>query len=168
MRSLYKSLQGMVENAKKPLDLDAWDENQTDLASPVISVAPRNLTAYSVDSKDKNVRILLTLSNLQLLRNDVVPELIGVFENAFSVKLTDESKVLLPIKPMKYKAKYPNRQSETPNPKSTPSSSKNTPSPSYPPSQTPSASASSPLLGPPHRGNSQPPCAHTSTRPCCP
>ncbi|PWW76845.1 hypothetical protein C7212DRAFT_351691 [Tuber magnatum] len=94
VRSLYKSLQGMVENAKKPLDLDTWDENQTDLASPVTSVAPRNLTAYSVDSKDKNVRILLTLSNLQLLRNDVVPELIGAFENAFSVKLTDESKTI--------------------------------------------------------------------------
>lgn len=86
----------MVENAREPLDLDTWDDKQADLASPVTSVAPRNLTAYTVDSRDKSVRILLTLSNLQLLRNDVVPELIGAFENAFSVKLTDESKVVSP------------------------------------------------------------------------
>jgi len=38
--------------------------------------------------------MLLTLSNLQLLRSEIVPELISQFENAFSVKLTDESKTI--------------------------------------------------------------------------
>jgi exocyst complex component 2 len=38
--------------------------------------------------------MLLTLSNLQSLRTDVVPSLIGQFENAFSVKLTDEAKTI--------------------------------------------------------------------------
>ena len=38
--------------------------------------------------------MLLTLSNLQALRNDVVPNLNGQFENAFSVKLTDEAETI--------------------------------------------------------------------------
>lgn len=40
----------------------------------------------------QNVRMLLTLSNLQSLRAEVVPGLNTQFENAFSVKLTDEEK----------------------------------------------------------------------------
>lgn len=96
VRSLYKSLHGMVENAKQPLEVDGKDEEMDGLASPVTSVAPANLTAHSVDSGDKNVRMLLTLSNLALLRLDIVPELISQFEQAFSVKLTDESKVFPP------------------------------------------------------------------------
>jgi exocyst complex component 2 len=42
----------------------------------------------------QNVRMLLTLSNLQALRVDIVPSLTTQFENAFSVKLTDESKTI--------------------------------------------------------------------------
>lgn len=38
--------------------------------------------------------MLLTLSNLQSLRSEVVPGLNTQFENAFSVKLTDESKTI--------------------------------------------------------------------------
>jgi exocyst complex component 2 len=38
--------------------------------------------------------MLLTLSNLQALRVDVVPHLTTQFENAFSVKLTDEAKTI--------------------------------------------------------------------------
>ena len=38
--------------------------------------------------------MLLTLSNLQALRSQVVPKLNTQFENAFSVKLTDESKTI--------------------------------------------------------------------------
>lgn len=38
--------------------------------------------------------MLLTLSNLQALRSQVVPSLNSQFENAFSVKLTDESKTI--------------------------------------------------------------------------
>jgi exocyst complex component 2 len=38
--------------------------------------------------------MLLTLSNLQLLRAQVVPSLNTQFENAFSVKLTDETKTI--------------------------------------------------------------------------
>jgi exocyst complex component 2 len=38
--------------------------------------------------------MLLTLSNLQALRINIVPNLITQFENAFSVKLTDEAKTI--------------------------------------------------------------------------
>jgi exocyst complex component 2 len=38
--------------------------------------------------------MLLTLSNLQSLRSEVVPSLNSQFENAFSVKLTDETKTI--------------------------------------------------------------------------
>lgn len=38
--------------------------------------------------------MLLTLSNLQALRVDIVPNLTMQFENAFSVKLTDEAKTI--------------------------------------------------------------------------
>jgi exocyst complex component 2 len=38
--------------------------------------------------------MLLTLSNLQALRSDVVPKLTTQFENAFSVKLTEEAKTI--------------------------------------------------------------------------
>lgn len=42
----------------------------------------------------QSIRMLLTLSNLQALRSQVVPNLNSQFENAFSVKLTDESKTI--------------------------------------------------------------------------
>lgn len=38
--------------------------------------------------------MLLTLSNLQALRNDIVPQLISQFEVNFSIKLTEESKTV--------------------------------------------------------------------------
>lgn len=38
--------------------------------------------------------MLLTLSNLQALRVDIVPNLTTQFENAFAVKLTDEAKTI--------------------------------------------------------------------------
>lgn len=44
------------------------------------------------DSYLQNVRMLLTLSNLQSLRAEIVPGLNSQYENAFSVKLTDEEK----------------------------------------------------------------------------
>ena len=46
------------------------------------------------DTPSQNVRMLLTLSNLQSLRKTEVPNLNVQFENAFSVKLTDETKTI--------------------------------------------------------------------------
>ncbi|PKS08998.1 hypothetical protein jhhlp_003611 [Lomentospora prolificans] len=72
--TLYKALSGMVENAERSLK-QADDE-------------------WTTDIDGANVRMLLTLSNLQALRSQVVPALHTQFENAFSVKLTDESKTI--------------------------------------------------------------------------
>ncbi|KEQ71299.1 exocyst complex protein, partial [Aureobasidium namibiae CBS 147.97] len=70
--SIYKTLSGAVENAEKNKKLD---ESGID--------DPDGLT---------NVRLLLTLSNLNHLRREVVPQLISQFESSFSIKFTDESK----------------------------------------------------------------------------
>jgi exocyst complex component 2 len=64
------------------------------LASPVAMVIATSIGVGTVNASDRNVRMLLTLSNLQALRVDVVPNLTTQFENAFSVKLTDEAKTI--------------------------------------------------------------------------
>ncbi|KXJ92391.1 exocyst complex component Sec5-domain-containing protein [Microdochium bolleyi] len=93
--TLYKALSGMVENAERSVR-KADDDWAKDLESQDTSAAERSILvgAEDVDAGDRNVRMLLTLSNLQALRSQVVPNLNGQFENAFSVKLTDESKTI--------------------------------------------------------------------------
>ena len=58
--------------------------------------SPDQLPAVSraIDSSSRTVRMLLTLSNLKVLQNEYVPQLISTFESSFSVKLTDESKTI--------------------------------------------------------------------------
>ncbi|KAI1007942.1 hypothetical protein K3495_g292 [Podosphaera aphanis] len=93
--TLYKSLAGLVENAEKSVR-KADDELTLDadgLASPAAIIAT-SLGAGTVNASDRNVRMLLTLSNLQALRFETVPNLITQFENSFSVKLTEESKTI--------------------------------------------------------------------------
>jgi len=57
-------------------------------------MAPSKIRRLRTNCGLQNVRMLLTLSNLQLLRSQVVPSLNTQFENAFSVKLTDETKTI--------------------------------------------------------------------------
>lgn len=109
--SLYKSLSGMVENAERAVekDDDEWVVNHDGrgLVSPssTIGAAAVASTASAMSSiqqspktlsidEDRNIRMLLTLGNLQSLRREIVPQLISQFENSFSVKLTDESKTI--------------------------------------------------------------------------
>ncbi|KAL6923516.1 hypothetical protein ACHAP8_001443 [Fusarium lateritium] len=90
--TLYKALSGMVENAERSLKKteDDWSiGGETSLASAAV---PTMAGKGALDSGDRNVRMLMTLSNLSSLRSQVVPSLNLQFENAFSVKLTDESK----------------------------------------------------------------------------
>ncbi|KAF7515270.1 hypothetical protein G7054_g14658 [Neopestalotiopsis clavispora] len=95
--TLYKALSGMVENAERSVKTEE-DEWTTDLTAPAkdgLDVrASYNVGLRGIDAGDRNVRMLLTLSNLAALRNKVVPSLNTQFENAFSVKLTDESKTI--------------------------------------------------------------------------
>ncbi|KAK1759262.1 exocyst complex component Sec5-domain-containing protein [Echria macrotheca] len=96
--TLYKALSGMVENAERPLK-KADDDWTVDAEGYVINNAstaarPSTVGGGTIDAGDRNVRMLLTLSNLQALRAEVVPNLNSQFENAFSVKLTDETKTI--------------------------------------------------------------------------
>ncbi|KAL1867348.1 hypothetical protein VTK73DRAFT_4227 [Phialemonium thermophilum] len=96
--TLYKALSGMVENAERSIKY-ADDEWTTDAEDFVVlngrkSVRSSVMGGNTINATDRNVRMLLTLSNLQYLRAQVVPSLNTQFENAFSVKLTDETKTI--------------------------------------------------------------------------
>ncbi|KAK3379982.1 exocyst complex component Sec5-domain-containing protein [Lasiosphaeria ovina] len=96
--TLYKALSGMVENAERPVK-KTDDDWTVDTDGYVVSNRPAVSRASTVgggtiNAGDRNVRMLLTLSNLQSLRSDAVPALNAQFENAFSVKLTDETKTI--------------------------------------------------------------------------
>ncbi|CAK7216236.1 Exocyst complex component S5 [Sporothrix bragantina] len=118
--TLYKALSGMVENAERPVKKADDDWTTTDVdgvgymaatpSSTAISAAVMSSLGLGLSSDgraasaimdngafnagDRNVRMLLTLSNLQSLRAEIVPRLNTQFENAFSVKLTDETKTI--------------------------------------------------------------------------
>ncbi|KAM6533365.1 Exocyst complex component S5 [Fusarium falciforme] len=90
--TLYKALSGMVENAERSLKRteDDWSiDGEGSLASAAI---PSMAGKAALNSGDRNIRMLMTLSNLQSLRSQVVPSLNLQFENAFFVKLMEESK----------------------------------------------------------------------------
>ncbi|KAI4739721.1 exocyst complex component Sec5 [Aureobasidium sp. EXF-12298] len=92
--SIYKTLSGAVENAEKNKKLDeSGIEDPDGLTVPVMQGGSRtDSNIVNTRSTDKNVRLLLTLSNLNHLRREVVPQLISQFESSFSIKFTDESK----------------------------------------------------------------------------
>ncbi|KAL7921624.1 exocyst complex component Sec5 domain-containing protein [Trichoderma austrokoningii] len=92
--TLYKALSGMVENAERSVKKadDEWSIGGQE--GGVSALAVSSVGRSTLDAGDRNVRMLLTLSNLQALRSQIVPNLNSQFENAFSVKLTDESKTI--------------------------------------------------------------------------
>jgi exocyst complex component 2 len=95
--SVYKALSGMVENAEKAVkvDEDDWILVTSDMANTnADNVSNSSIASDTIDASSRNVRMLLTLSNLKALRIDLVPQLVTLFESSFSVKLTDESKTI--------------------------------------------------------------------------
>ncbi|KAI9695078.1 MAG: hypothetical protein M1820_008940 [Bogoriella megaspora] len=93
VKSLYKALSGMVENAerRKKTEDGLVDDDADGLTLPAHNAHTHSSASAVVDSNNKNVRKLLTLSNLQHLRKDLINNLLSEFETSFSVKLTDES-----------------------------------------------------------------------------
>ncbi|KKA29917.1 hypothetical protein TD95_001481 [Thielaviopsis punctulata] len=94
--TLYKALSGMVENAERSIKTtgDEWTTDfDRNAAMPGVTTSVTG-GRKPLDAADRNVRMLLTLSNLQALQSQVVPNLNSQFENAFAVKLTDESKTI--------------------------------------------------------------------------
>ncbi|KAJ5147225.1 hypothetical protein N7526_000577 [Penicillium atrosanguineum] len=95
--SVYKALSGLVENAERLTpsgEENEWVISRPVMTSQALDAALSVLAADSVDSTDRNVRILLTLSNLKALQAEYVPQLIANFESSFSVKLTEEAKTV--------------------------------------------------------------------------
>ncbi|KAJ5676992.1 uncharacterized protein N7477_002625 [Penicillium maclennaniae] len=95
--SVYKALSGLVENAERLTpsgEENEWVISRPVMTSQALDAALSVLAADSVDSTDRNVRILLTLSNLKALQAEYVPQLIANFETSFSVKLTEEAKTV--------------------------------------------------------------------------
>lgn len=99
--SVYKGLSGMVENAEKNRDDgggvdDAIDPDGITIARKRIADldSAEALSTETLDASNRNARMLITLSNLNHLRSEVIPQLISQFESGFSVKLTEESKTI--------------------------------------------------------------------------
>ncbi|KAK4955829.1 Exocyst complex component S5 [Elasticomyces elasticus] len=93
---LYKGLSGMVENAEKGRVVSGVGKDGG-LDRVVLEVGDgegAEAGAGRVDASNKNVRILMTLSNLSHLRSEIIPHLISAFESSFSVKLTEETKTI--------------------------------------------------------------------------
>jgi len=89
--SNYKAVTCLVENAEKK-DLDnEWEADADGLAVPEVEGQVSVGNTVTLDATNEKIRTLVTLSNIQNLRNEIVPHLITQFENAFSVKLTDET-----------------------------------------------------------------------------
>ncbi|GAB7350211.1 hypothetical protein MBLNU459_g0869t1 [Dothideomycetes sp. NU459] len=93
--SMYKALSGTVENAERVKRFsDSPFDDPDGLVTPARGRFELDPNASTIDASDRNVRMLLTLSNLNHLRRETIPQLIAQFESSFSVKLTEESKTI--------------------------------------------------------------------------
>jgi exocyst complex component 2 len=96
--SIYKALNGMVENAERQItqDTDDWVLVTAAMANADIEPSSLNSTIAvdAIDASSRNVRMLVTLSNLKALKIDLVPQLVSFFESSFSIKFTDETKTI--------------------------------------------------------------------------
>ncbi|KAL8665565.1 MAG: hypothetical protein Q9168_007664 [Polycauliona sp. 1 TL-2023] len=87
-RSLYITLSDMVRYSE--MASSSRDKPQMAMA---MSSAPRTLAgAASGAPESREIRLLLTMSNMQLFRTDLVPQVVGQCETNFSHKLTEETK----------------------------------------------------------------------------
>ncbi|OJI97216.1 hypothetical protein ASPVEDRAFT_24189 [Aspergillus versicolor CBS 583.65] len=95
--SIEKALGGLVETAEHPTtqeENDEWSVPESTAAHSKNDGLSALLAADAVDSQNRNVRILLTLSNIKALQADLVPQLVANFESSFSVTLADEAKII--------------------------------------------------------------------------
>jgi len=81
----------MVENAEKGTIVQSWEEDADELSMSMNDMIVSTDQVDIIDASKKPVRILMTLSNIQALRNEIVPHLVTQFETSFTVKLTDET-----------------------------------------------------------------------------
>jgi exocyst complex component 2 len=96
--SIDKSLAGMCENAERSPETDdnewVWVTSAMAKANTDNSSSTTAIASDAIDASSKKIRLLLTLSNIKALRTEHFPQLIAMFESSFSVKLTEESKMI--------------------------------------------------------------------------
>ncbi|RMD43694.1 hypothetical protein DV735_g1402, partial [Chaetothyriales sp. CBS 134920] len=88
--SIFLVANGAVENAESDWK-EADDEWAVVAAREATSGSDDDLGLEAIQVSQRNIRILLTLSNLKALRSEHVPQLVQYFQSAFSVTLTEES-----------------------------------------------------------------------------
>lgn len=91
VNSIYKAVSAMLENAQSS---KTENEDEWILVTAIDARASVDTLSEPIHLANRNVRLLLTLSNLKALRNEHVPQLVQLFESSFSVKLTDEAKTI--------------------------------------------------------------------------
>ncbi|KAF4552802.1 Exocyst complex component Sec5-like protein [Elsinoe fawcettii] len=92
--SLYKALSGTVENAEKTKKINPSQTSDLDALTVPINTELRTEPVGTAGPVERNVRMLLTLSNLKHMQREIIPQLINQFETQFSVKLTEESNTI--------------------------------------------------------------------------
>jgi exocyst complex component 2 len=104
LTSIYKTLSGMVENAERSRSSSEEGKVEVDDLT-IVNTAAGGIDGNSKVGRDvfpydylltekKNIRKLLTLSNLAELQKAIVPSLVSQFEINFSITLTEESKTI--------------------------------------------------------------------------
>ena len=92
VNSIHKAVSAMLANAESSR---TENEDEWVLVTAIDAKSSDDaVTSEPIQISSRNVRLLLTLSNLNALKNDHVPQLVQLFESSFSVKLTDESKTI--------------------------------------------------------------------------
>lgn len=89
--SIFALLSGMLQNAERPVksEDDEWVA-VSEVFKNATGEGSSEVASYNVDASNRNIRMLLTISNVKALRSDYVPQLIQLFETSFSIKLGDE------------------------------------------------------------------------------
>ncbi|KAL8886442.1 MAG: hypothetical protein Q9215_005848 [Flavoplaca cf. flavocitrina] len=89
-RTLYTTLSDMVRYAEMVSPPNNLPQTGSTILSPPLKLAG----AVSGAPERREIRLLLTMSNMQLFRTDIIPQLIAQFETNFSHKLTEETKMI--------------------------------------------------------------------------
>lgn len=89
--SIFAILSGMLQNAERAVksENDEWVA-VSEVFKTASGEGSSEVASYTVDVSNRNVRMLLTISNVKALRSDYVPQLIQLFETSFLLKLGDE------------------------------------------------------------------------------
>ncbi|KAL8645016.1 MAG: hypothetical protein Q9226_007487 [Calogaya cf. arnoldii] len=89
-KTLYTTLSDMVLYSER-----APSPNNTQQRQTTVSLSPLTVAGtVSGPPESREIRLLLTMSNMQLFRTDIVLQLSAQFETNFSHKLTEETKTI--------------------------------------------------------------------------